>query len=68
MNQYSYYRSPRRRRERERTEKVFEEVIVENFPNVGKEIATQVKEAQSPIQNTPKEKHAETYSNQTNKK
>ena len=28
------------------SEKIFEEIIVENFPNVGKEIVTQVKEAQ----------------------
>ena len=28
-------------------EKIFEEIIVENFPNMGKEIATQVQEAQS---------------------
>ena len=27
-------------------EKLFEEIIVENFPNMGKEIATQVQEAQ----------------------
>ena len=27
-------------------EKIFEEIIVEKFPNMGKEIATQVKEAQ----------------------
>ena len=27
-------------------EKIFEEIIVENFPNMGKEIANQVKEAQ----------------------
>ena len=32
------------------SEKIFEEIIVENFPNVGKEIATQVQEAQSPVQ------------------
>ena len=31
-------------------EKIFEEIIVENFPNMGKEIATQVQEVQSPIQ------------------
>ena len=29
-------------------EKIFEEIIVKNFPNIGKEIATQVQEAQSP--------------------
>ena len=27
-------------------EKIFEEIIVKNFPNMGKEIATQVEEAQ----------------------
>ena len=33
--------------EREKgTEKIFEEIIVENFPNVGKETVTQVQEAQ----------------------
>ena len=48
-------------------EKIFEEIIVENVPNMGKEIATQVQEAQSPRQDKPKEKHAETHSNQTDK-
>ena len=28
------------------SEKIFEEIIVENFPNMGKEIVTQVQEAQ----------------------
>ena len=45
--------------------KIFEEIIVENFPNMGKEIATQVQEVQ--IQDKPKEKHAKTHSNQTGK-
>ena len=30
-------------------EKIFEEITVEKFPNMGKEIGTQVQEAQSPI-------------------
>ena len=34
-------------------EKKFEEIIVENFPNMEKEIANQVQEAQSPIQDKP---------------
>ena len=34
-------------------EKIFEEIIVENFPNMEKEIANQVQEAQSPIQDKP---------------
>ena len=28
------------------TEKIFEEIIVENFPNMGKEIVSQIQEAQ----------------------
>ena len=33
--------------EREKTpEKIFQEIIVKNFPNMGKEIATQIQEAQ----------------------
>ena len=48
-------------------EKSFEEIIVENFPNMEKEIVNQVQEAQSPIQDKPKEKHAKTHTNQTNK-
>ena len=41
-------------------EKIFEEIIVENFPNMGKEIATQVQETQrvpyriNPRRNTPR--------------
>ena len=46
-------------------EKIFEEIIVENYPNMGKEIATQVQEVQSPIQDKPKEKHTKTHINQT---
>ena len=48
-------------------EKSFEEIIVENFPNMEKEIVNWVQEAQSPIQDKPKEKHAKTQTNQTNK-
>ena len=48
-------------------EKIFEEIIVEDFPNVEKEIVDQVQEAQSPIQDKPREKHAKTHTNQTNK-
>ena len=41
-------------------EKIFEDIIVEKFPNMGKEIATQVQEAQripyriNPRRNTPR--------------
>ena len=48
-------------------EKIFEEIIVENFPSMEKEIVNQVQEAQSPTQDKPKEKHTEIHTNQTNK-
>ena len=48
-------------------EKTFEESIVENFPNMEKEILDQVQEAQGPIQDKPKEEHSKTHTNQTNK-
>ena len=41
MNQHLDYRGPRRR-EKERDEKIFEEIIVENSPNMEKEIVNQV--------------------------
>ena len=56
------------REEREKgTEKIFEEIIAENIPNMGKEAPTQVQKAQSPIQDKPKEEHAETHIDQTDK-
>ena len=45
--------------------KIFEEIRVENFPNIGKEIVSEVQEAQSPTQDKSKEKHAKTHINQT---
>ena len=41
-----HYRGPRRRRERKKgPKKIFEEIIAENFPDMGKEIVNQVQEA-----------------------
>ena len=48
-------------------EKILEEIIVENFPKMGKEIATQVQETQSSKQGKPKVKHTKTHVNQINK-
>ena len=41
MHQHSSYWGPRERKEKG-TEKIFEEIIVENFPNMGKEIVNHV--------------------------
>ena len=48
-------------------EKIFEEIIVENFPKMEKEIANQVQEAQRVPDRIIKEKHDKTHTNQTNK-
>ena len=46
MHQQLNYRGPRRRREKERYEKIVEEINVENFPDMEKEVVNQVQEAQ----------------------
>ena len=49
-------------------EKIFEEIIVENFPNMEKEIVNpSPRGTKSPKQDKPKEKHTKTHTNQTNK-
>ena len=45
MHQHSNYRGPRRRKEKGYG-KIFEEIIIENFPNMEKEIVNQVQEVQ----------------------
>ena len=55
---------PEEEEKKKGSEKIFEEIIVENFPNMETEIVNQVQEAQSPIQDKFKEKHANTHSNQ----
>ena len=42
---------------------MFEEIITENFLNMGKEIINQVQEAQNPRQDKSTEEHNETHSN-----
>ena len=45
-HQHLNYRGPRRKEEKKGCEKIFEEIIVEKFPNMKKEIVNQVQEAQ----------------------
>ena len=57
---------PEEEEKKEWTEKIFEEIIVGNFPNMGKEIiSSSPGRAESPIQDKSKEKHAKTHINQT---
>ena len=65
MRQHSNYRGPRRKREKV-YEKIFEDIAIEDFPNMGKEIVNQVQEVQSPIYDKRK-KYDKIQSNQTNK-
>ena len=53
--------------ERKGNDKIFEEIIAENFPNMGKEIVNQVQEEHNPSQCKPKEEHIKTHNNQTDK-
>ena len=45
---------PEEEEKKKRFENIFEEIIVENFPNMGNEIVSQVQEEQSPIQDNPR--------------
>ena len=47
--------------------KILEEIIVENFPKMGKEIIIQVRNPESPKQDKTKAKHLKTHINQINK-
>ena len=56
---------PEEEEKKKGSEKIFEEIIVEKFPNMGKEIVNQIQEQQSPIQDKSKGKHDKTHINQT---
>ena len=47
MHQHSNIRVPEEEEKKKGYEKIFEEIIVENFPNIEKEIVNQVQKAQS---------------------
>ena len=42
---------------------LFEKIMIENFPNLGKEIDMQVQEAESPKEAGPKEEHTKAHHN-----
>ena len=46
MHKHSNYRGLKKEEKKKGTEKIFEEIIVEKFPNMGKEIVDQFEEAQ----------------------
>ena len=63
---------PEEEEKKKGTKKIFEEIIVENFPNMGKEIVNPVQEGpiqdkskEGPIQDKSKERDSKTHINQT---
>ena len=57
---------PGKKEKQKGSEKIFEEFIVENFPNMGKEIVSQVQEVQRvPYRIKPRRNNAEAHINQT---
>ena len=65
--QHSNHRVPEEENKNKGHEKILEEIIVEKFLKMGKEIVTQVLEMQSPKHNKSKAKHHKTHINQINK-
>ena len=59
---------PEEEEKNEGFEKIFEEIIVENFPNMEKEIVNQVQEVQRvPYRINSRRNMSKTHTNQTNK-
>ena len=58
---------PKREKREKGPEKIFEEIIAENFPNMGKDSHPSPGSPESPRQDKPKEEHAKTHSNQIDK-
>ena len=59
---------PKEEEKKKGYEKIFEDIIVENFPKHGKgNSQSSLRGTKSPIQDKPKEKHAKIYTSQTSK-
>ena len=55
---------PEEKEKKKRYEKIFEEIILENFPNMEKEIVkSSSRGTKRPTQDKPKEKHTKTHIN-----
>ena len=63
MHQHLHYRRPRRRTEKG-PEKIFEETVAENFPNIGKETLTQFRKCRESQAGETRKEHVETRGNQ----
>ena len=52
---------PERKEEKQGIQKLFQKVMMENFPNLMREKVTQIQETQSPKQEEPKGAHCKTH-------
>ena len=67
-NNIQIIRVPEEEEKDKGSEEIFEEIIVKNFPNMGKEIAMpSLGNAESPTLDKSRKKHTKTPINQTNK-
>ena len=48
-------------------EKIYEDIVIENFSSMENTIASSPRGTKSPIQDKPKEKHTKAHTNKTNK-
>ena len=60
MPQYSNHESQKKTKKKGH-EKILEEIMVENLPKMGKEMASQVQKTKNPKQNKPRENTQDTY-------
>ena len=56
---------PEEEEKKKGTEKIFEEIMVENFPNMGKEIVNQVQKVQRILYRINPRRNSKTHINQT---
>ena len=59
-HQQSHHRGTKGKEREQGIENLFEKIMMENFPNLMKEIDIQAQEAQSPKQDEPKSPHQDT--------
>ena len=61
MHQHLNYRHLKKKRKNKGYGKIFEEILFENFPNVGKKVGIQLQEAQRVLYSVSQKKHAKTH-------
>ena len=66
MYQHSYQGFQKKKKREKGPEKIFEGIITENFPNMGKKYSNG-RSTENSIQNKPQKKYSKTHTNQLEK-